>query len=133
MQAPQPYPKSTGRRDGSFIYARKNRGQVHVDESSHPAASLWTHYILKAIRKAQCPRNRFWQHRVRVPRRSSLREELKLWDGLTQKLQEGPFYLANHFVVVLTRATSDASYLAWGGVLRFASLVFQAGADFGPE
>ena len=38
MQAPQPYPKSTGRRGGSFIYARKNRGQVHVDESSHPAS-----------------------------------------------------------------------------------------------
>ena len=54
-------------------------------------------------------------------------------DGLTEKLQEGPFYLAKHFGVVLTRAAFDASYLAWGGVLRFASAVFQAGADFHPE
>ena len=96
-------------------------------------ASLWTHYMFETLRKAQCPRNRFWQHRVRVPRRSGLREELELWYGLTENAQEGPWYLATHFAVVLTRAASDASSVAWGGVLRFASLVFQAGADFGPE
>ena len=96
-------------------------------------ASLWTHYMFEALRKAQCPRNRFWQHRVRVPRRSGLREELELWYGLTENAQEGPWYLAKHFAVILTRAASDASSVAWGGVLRFASLVFQAGADFGPE
>ena len=44
-------------------------------------ASLWMHYIFEAIRKTQCPRNRFWQHRVHVPRRTSLREELELWCG----------------------------------------------------
>ena len=33
--------------------------------------------------------------------------------------------------MVLTRAASYASALAWGGVIHFASLVFQAGADFG--
>ena len=70
---------------------------------------------------------------MRVPRRSGLREELELWGGLTENAQEGPWYLAKHFVVVLMRAASDASSVAWGGVLRFASLVFQAGADFGPE
>ena len=52
---------------------------------------------------------------------------------LTENSQEGPWYLAKHFFVVLTRAASDASALAWGGVLRFASLLFQAGADFGPQ
>ena len=62
-----------------------------------------------------------------------MREELELWYGLTENAQEGPWYLAKHFTVVLTRAASDASSVAWGGVLRFASLVFQAGADFGPE
>ena len=56
-----------------------------------------------------------------------------MWYGLTENAQEGPWYLAKHFAVVLTRAVSDASSVAWGGVLRFASLVFQAGADFGPE
>ena len=70
---------------------------------------------------------------MRVPRGSSLREKVKLLNGLTEKLQERPFYPAKHFAVVLTKAASHASYLAWGGVLRFASLVFQAGADFGPE
>ena len=65
--------------------------------------------------------------------RSGIREELELWGGLTEHSQEGPWYLAKHFSVVLTRAASGASALAWGGVLRFASLVFQAGADFGPQ
>ena len=27
-------------------------------------ASLWMHYMLEAIRKAQCPHHRFWQHCV---------------------------------------------------------------------
>ena len=89
--------------------------------------------MFEALRKAQCPRNHFWQHRVRVPRRSGLREELELWYGLTENAQVGPWYLAKYFAVVLTRAASDASSVAWGGVLRFAVLVFQAGADFGPE
>ena len=92
--------------------------------------SLWTHYMLEAIRKAQRPHHRFWQHRVRVLRKSGLREELELWGGLTENSQEGLWYLAKHFTVVLTRASSDASALAWGGVLRFASLVSQAGASY---
>ena len=96
-------------------------------------ASLWTHYMFEALRKAQCPRNRFWQHRMRVPRRSGLREELELWYGLTENAQEVPWYLAKHFAVILARAASDVSSVAWGGVLLFASLVFQAGEDFGPE
>ena len=96
-------------------------------------ASLWTHYMFEAIRKTQHPHHRVWQHRVRVPLRSGIREELELWGGLTEHSQEGPWYLAKHFSVVLTRVASDASALAWGGVLRFASLVFQAGADFGPQ
>ena len=89
--------------------------------------------MFEAIRKTQRPHHRVWQHRVRVPLRSGIREELELWGGLTEHSQEGPWYLAKHFSVVLTRAASDASALAWGGVLRFASLVFQAGADFGPQ
>ena len=96
-------------------------------------AYLWTHYMFEALRKAQCPSNRFWQHRVRVSLRSSLREELELWYGLTENAQAGPWYLAKHFAVVLKRAASDASSVAWGKVLRFASLVFQAGSYFGPE
>ena len=60
-------------------------------------------------------------------------EELELWYGLTETSQEGPWYFAKHFSVVLTWTASDASAIAWGRVLRFASLVFQAGADFGPK
>ena len=96
-------------------------------------ASLWTHYVFEAIQKNQCPHHRFWQHRVRVPRKSGHREELELWGGLTENSQKGLWYLAKHFSVVLTRATSDASALAWGGVLRFLSLVFLAGANSGPQ
>ena len=63
-------------------------------------ASLWTHYMFEALRKARCPRDRFWQHRVRVPRRSGLREELELWYRLTENAQEGPWYLAKHFAAI---------------------------------
>ncbi|CAM9336164.1 unnamed protein product, partial [Ascophyllum nodosum] len=72
--------------------------------------------MFEAIRKTQRPHHRVWQHRVRVPLRSGIREELELWGGLTEHSQEGPWYLAKHFSVVLTRAASDASALAWGGV-----------------
>ena len=75
-------------------------------------ASLWTHYMFEAIIKAECPHHRFWQHCVRAPRKSGLREELELWGGLTENSQEGPWYLAKHFSVVLTRAAPDASALA---------------------
>ena len=75
-------------------------------------AFLWTHYMLEAVRKVQCPHHRFWQHRVRVPLRSGLREELELWGGLTENSQEEPWHLAKHFSVVLTQAASHASVLA---------------------
>ena len=97
------------------------------------SASLWTHYMFEAIRKAQCSPPPFLAASRASPSRSGLREELELWDGLTENSQEGPWYLAKHFSVVLTRAASDASALAWGGVLRFSSLVFQAGTDFGQQ
>ncbi|CAN0429763.1 unnamed protein product [Ascophyllum nodosum] len=106
---------------------------MYVDEGSHPTGIPVDSLHVRGASKGPMPRNRFWQHRVRVPRRSGLREELELWYGLTENAQEGPWYLAKHFAVVLTRAASDASSVAWGGVLRFASLVFQAGADFGLE
>ena len=36
MQAPRTYLESAEQRGGSVVYTRKNRGKVHVDESSHP-------------------------------------------------------------------------------------------------
>ena len=36
MQAPRTYLESTERRAGAFVYTRKNRGKMYVDESSHP-------------------------------------------------------------------------------------------------
>ena len=53
--------------------------------------------------------------------------------GLTKNSQEGPWYLTKLFSVILTWAASGASALAWGGVLRFGSLVLQARANFGPQ
>ena len=46
-------------------------------------ASLWTYYMFEPIRKVQCPHHRFWQHRVRVLRTCSLREEPGLLYRLT--------------------------------------------------
>ena len=45
-------------------------------------ASLWTHYTFEAIQTSQSTQHRFWLHRVRVPRRNNLCEELQLWYGL---------------------------------------------------
>ena len=96
-------------------------------------ASLWTHYMFEVICNVQYPHHRFWQHRKRVSRTSGLREKLELRGGLTENSSEGPWYLAKHFSVVLTRVPADASALTWDGVLSFASLVFQVGVNFGPQ
>ena len=80
-------------------------------------ASLWTHYVFEANRNAQCPHHRFWQHRVRVPQRSSLHEELDVWYGLTENSQKGPWYLTKHFAVELMPATSGAFAIPWGRVI----------------
>lgn len=68
---------------------------------------------------------------VRVPLRRGLQEKLKLefCYGLTECSQEGPWYVVKYFARVMTHVAADPAALAWRGINRFATLVFQAGAN----
>lgn len=58
--------------------------------------------------------------------------ELRHWLGISATTHEGPWQVARHFAAKLTSGASDASSLAWGGVV-FAREEFRAGGIFPPE
>ena len=73
-------------------------------------------------------------HDVDLTARSSadLLGELRHWLDISATTHEGPWQLARHFAAKLTVGASDASSLAWGGVV-FAAGEFRAGGVFPPE
>ena len=132
---PAPLPLSAGTClwGGSAIYASKNRGQLHIDEGRHPAGVRVNSLHVCDDSKGPMPPSSFLAAlRVR-PLKSSLRKEIELWYGLIETSQDGPWSLPKNFAVEITRAAWDASVIAWGGVLRFVTLVFKAGANFDPQ
>ena len=52
---------------------------------------------------------------------------IQLWLNSSATSQEGPWQQAQHFVAALTKGSSDASSVAWGGVVKMASGTFPAG------
>eukprot|EP00752_Nemacystus_decipiens_P016879 g15111.t1 len=63
---------------------------------------------------------------------ANLLGELRHWLDISASTHEGPWQLARHFAAKLTLGASDASSLAWGGVV-FAREEFRAGGVFPSE
>eukprot|EP00752_Nemacystus_decipiens_P013894 g12334.t1 len=56
--------------------------------------------------------------------------ELKQWLSISAITREGPWQLAQHFTAALTKGASDASSVAWGGVVYTAGDPFEARGVF---
>ena len=65
--------------------------------------------------------------------RADLVSEFKQWLSITATSQEGPWQRARHFAAALTKGSSDASSVAWGGVVNTTSGTFPAGGVFLPD
>ena len=87
-------------------------------------ASLWTHYMFAAIKKAK-------SRVVQLKDKHDLRAELRVWLKLSSTSQEEPWYKSRHYDVSVTTASSDAS--SNGGVVSLPSGRFSAGGGFPPE
>lgn len=91
-------------------------------------ASLWTHDMFAASAALE----RSGDSTVDLSRASNagLVAEFKQWLALTATSQEGPWQRARHFSASLTKGSSDASSVAWGGVVNTTSGPFPAGGVF---
>ena len=52
--------------------------------------------------------------------------EFKQWLSITATSQEGPWKRVRHFAATLTKGSSNASSVAWGGVVNTTSGTFPA-------
>lgn len=59
--------------------------------------------------------------------------EFRWWCDITTSTHEGPWQRARHFAARITSGASDASSVAWGGVLYSPDGPFQAGGVFPPQ
>ena len=62
--------------------------------------------------------------------RADLVSEFKQWLSITATSQEGPWQRARHFTAALAKGLSDASSVAWGGVVNTTSDIVPAGGVF---
>ena len=65
--------------------------------------------------------------------RADLVTEFKQWQSITSTSQEGPWQRARRFATTLTKGSSDASSVAWGGVVNTTSGTSPAGGVFPPD
>lgn len=94
-------------------------------------ASLWTHAMFAVL--AALEKSGMSVVYLERPSNADLVGELKQWLGLTATSQEGPWQRARHFSASITKGSSDASSVAWGGVVNTATGPFPAGGVFPPE
>lgn len=59
--------------------------------------------------------------------------EMRKWLAISATTHEGPWQIARHFSAALKTGASDASSLAWGGVVYTEGDPFEAGGVFPPE
>ena len=94
-------------------------------------ASLWTHAMFAVI--ADLEKSGLCTVDLTQDSRADLLGELRQWLSITATSQEGPWQRARHFSAALTKGSSDASSVAWGGVVNTASGTFPAGGVFPPD
>ena len=88
-------------------------------------ASLWTHAMFAVV--AELDKSGRCSVDLTHDSRADLVSEFKQWLSITATSQEGPWQRARHFIAALTKGSSDASSVAWGGVGHTTSGTFPAG------
>ena len=86
-------------------------------------ASLWTHYMFAALKRASGTS-------IRLRDKPDLVAELSRWLQLSSTSQEGPWFKARHFKLTLTQGSSDASSTQYGGVVALPHGPFTVGGGF---
>ena len=77
------------------------------------SASLWTHAMFAVI--ADLHKSGLCSVDLTHDSRADLVSEFKQWLSIAATSQEGPWQRAWYFATALTKGSSDASSVAWGG------------------
>ena len=94
-------------------------------------ASLWTHAMFAVV--AELDNSGRCSVDLTHDSRADLVTEFKQWQSITSTSQEGPWQRARRFATTLTKGSSDASSVAWGGVVNTTSGTSPAGGVFPPD
>lgn len=115
----------------SFRTLQRVAGKVTSMTVAIRPASLYTQAMFAAL--AALERSTLRSVDLTKDSSADLVGEMRKWLDITATTHEGPWQLARHFTAALTKGASDASSLAWGGVLYAATDPFEAGGMFPPE
>ena len=115
----------------SFETLRSVAGQAMSMSVAIRPAALYTQAMFAAVAKLE----KSGAHEVDLAARASadLRGEFLRWLEISASTHEGPWQRARHFVAELTFGASDASSIAWGGVVFAFFGEFRAGGVFPQE
>lgn len=115
----------------SFETLRSVTGQAMSMSVAIRPASLYTQAMFAAVAVLE----KSGRHHVDLADHASadLLGEFRWWCRISTTSHEGPWQRARHFAATLTRGASDASSLAWGGVVHAPDGPFEAGGVFPPH
>ena len=91
-------------------------------------ALMWTHAMFAVV--AELGMSGRCSVDLSHDSRADLVREFKQWLSIKATSQEGPWQRARHVSAALTKGSSDASSVAWGGVISTTSGTFPAGGVF---
>lgn len=115
----------------SFRTLQRVAGKVTSMAVAIRPASLYTQAMFTALAALERSHRRAVD--LSLDPSADLVGEMRQWLRITATTHEGPWQLARHFTAAITNGASDASSLAWGGVLYAAADPFEAGGVFPPE
>lgn len=112
----------------SFETLRSVAGQAMSMSVAIRPASLYTQAMFAAVAALE----KSGRHCIDLADRTSedLLAEFRWWCRISTTSHEGPWQRARHFAASITRGASDASSVAWGGVVHAPDGPFQAGGVF---
>lgn len=115
----------------SFETLRSVAGQAMSMSVAIRPASLYTQAMFAAVAALE----KSGRHSMDLADHANadLLGEFRWWCRISTTSHEGPWQRARHFAAALRRGASDASSLAWGGVLHAPDGPFEAGGVFPPH
>ncbi|CAM9718774.1 unnamed protein product [Laminaria digitata] len=115
----------------SFLTLQRIAGKCMDMTVAIRPASLWTRAMFSVI--IDLEKSGLCTVDLTQDSRADLVCDFKQWLGVTATSQEGPWQRARHFTAGLTKGSSDAQSVAWGGAVNTASGTFPEGGVFPPD
>ena len=112
----------------SFRTLQRVAGKVMSMTIAIRPASLYTQAMFAALAILEKTTQR--ELDLSLDSNANLVGEMKQWVNISTTTHEGPWQLAQHFAAALTKGASDASSVAWGGVVYTAGEPFEARGVF---